>query len=88
MARIAQFFSYLHDILIAVPQHGYHNISRVVQPQMRSICESFQANTRMGMGLPRSKITSKAASQMQPSPSSQTRMLKNGPKQSSRIQQA
>ncbi|KEF62872.1 uncharacterized protein A1O9_00845 [Exophiala aquamarina CBS 119918] len=41
MARIAQFFSYLHSILISVPQHGYHNISRVVQPQIRSISESF-----------------------------------------------
>lgn len=46
MARISQFFAYLHSILISVPQHGYHNISRVVQPQIRSISESF--TVRMG----------------------------------------
>ncbi|KIV96123.1 hypothetical protein PV10_00027 [Exophiala mesophila] len=43
MARITQFFSYLHSILTSIPQHGYHNISRVVQPQIRNISESFTA---------------------------------------------
>lgn len=44
MARITNWLSTLHAFLTALPQNGYHNISRVVQPQMRSICESFQAN--------------------------------------------
>lgn len=43
MARIAQLFSYLHSVLTSIPQHGYHNISRVVQPQIRNISDSFTA---------------------------------------------
>ncbi|ETN41273.1 uncharacterized protein HMPREF1541_03208 [Cyphellophora europaea CBS 101466] len=46
MARITNWLSTLHAFLTALPQNGYHNISRVVNPQMRSICESFQANSR------------------------------------------
>jgi hypothetical protein len=46
MARISQFFAYLHSILIQVPQHGYHNISRVIQPQIRSLSESFTASSK------------------------------------------
>ncbi|KIW50629.1 hypothetical protein PV05_09420 [Exophiala xenobiotica] len=45
MGRISQFFAYLHSILVQVPQHGYHNISRVVQPQIRSLSESFTASS-------------------------------------------
>jgi len=45
MAKITNWLSTLHAFLTALPQNGYHNISRVVQPQMRSICESFQANS-------------------------------------------
>ncbi|KIX00997.1 uncharacterized protein Z518_10063 [Rhinocladiella mackenziei CBS 650.93] len=45
MARIAAFFAYLHTLLIQVPQHGYHNISRVIQPQIRSISEGFIASS-------------------------------------------
>jgi hypothetical protein len=40
MARISQFLSYLHWVMVA-PQHQYHNISRVMQPQLRCIGESF-----------------------------------------------
>jgi len=45
MTRISTFFAYLHTLLIQVPQHGYHNISRIVQPQLRSISESILANS-------------------------------------------
>lgn len=45
MARISRFFAYLHSLLIQVPQHGYHNISRVIQPQMRNLSEGFTANS-------------------------------------------
>ncbi|EXJ88934.1 hypothetical protein A1O3_01998 [Capronia epimyces CBS 606.96] len=45
MARIATFLAYLHTLLIQVPQNGYYNISRLVQPQIRSIAESLTANT-------------------------------------------
>jgi hypothetical protein len=41
MARLARFFAYLHSLVISVPQQGYHNISRVVQPQIRGLSESF-----------------------------------------------
>ncbi|EXJ73647.1 uncharacterized protein A1O5_03409 [Cladophialophora psammophila CBS 110553] len=37
--------SCLHNLLIQLPQNGYHNISRVVQPQIRSISESFTIAT-------------------------------------------
>lgn len=40
MARISQFLSYLHWVMVA-PQHQYHNISRVMQPQLRCIGESL-----------------------------------------------
>ncbi|OQV02519.1 hypothetical protein CLAIMM_07706 [Cladophialophora immunda] len=33
--------SCLHNLLIQLPQNGYHNISRVMQPQMRSLSESL-----------------------------------------------
>lgn len=45
MAKIANWLSTWHAFLTALPQNGYHNISRVVQPQMRSLCESFQATS-------------------------------------------
>jgi hypothetical protein len=45
MARITNWLSTWHAFLTALPQNGYHNLSRVVQPQMRSICESFQAKS-------------------------------------------
>jgi len=45
MARIAQFFSYLHSIMLQVPQQQYHNISRLVQPQIRSIANSFMISS-------------------------------------------
>ena len=61
MAKIAQFFSYLHQVLISVPTNGYHNISRVVNPQMRSICESFQAtNTRSRRNIPTHMLKNKS----------------------------
>ena len=41
MARIAQFFSYLHSIMLHVPEQQYHNISRLIQPQIRSIANTF-----------------------------------------------
>lgn len=50
MSRVSQFFAYLHSLIIQVPQHGYHNISRVVQPQIRSISESFLANPKSRAG--------------------------------------
>jgi hypothetical protein len=37
--------SCLHNLLIQVPQNGYHNISRVVQPQIRSLSDSFVASS-------------------------------------------
>ncbi|KIW43261.1 uncharacterized protein PV06_04382 [Exophiala oligosperma] len=49
MARISRFFAYLHSLLIQVPQHGYHNISRVIQPQMRHLSEGFTANSSSRM---------------------------------------
>ncbi|OAP65399.1 hypothetical protein AYL99_01371 [Fonsecaea erecta] len=33
--------SCLHNLLIQLPQNGYHNISRVMQPQIRNISESL-----------------------------------------------
>lgn len=45
MAKITNWLSTWHAFLTALPQNGYHNLSRVVQPQMRSICESFQATS-------------------------------------------
>ncbi|EXJ94604.1 hypothetical protein A1O1_03000 [Capronia coronata CBS 617.96] len=45
MAKISIFLGYLHALLIQVPQHGYHNISRVFQPQIRSLADSLTANT-------------------------------------------
>ena len=41
MARLSAWLACIHHFLIQVPQHGYHNISRVIQPQIRSISESF-----------------------------------------------
>jgi hypothetical protein len=43
MARLTNWLSTLHAFLTALPQNGYHNISRVIQPQMRSISESLLA---------------------------------------------
>jgi hypothetical protein len=44
MARLNQFFSYIHNLILHLPQNGYHNISKLMQPQMRCISESFTAN--------------------------------------------
>ena len=44
MARISALLACIHHFLIQVSQHGYHNISRVIQPQIRSISESFIAS--------------------------------------------
>jgi hypothetical protein len=44
MARLNQLFSYIHNLILHLPQNGYHNISKVMQPQMRCISESFTAN--------------------------------------------
>ncbi len=41
MGRFTTFLACLHNLVIQVPQNGYHNISRVVQPQIRSLSESF-----------------------------------------------
>lgn len=49
--------SCLHNLLIQLPQNGYHNISRVVQPQIRSITESFVASsTRVAPGMNKQDI--------------------------------
>jgi hypothetical protein len=55
MARLTNWLSTLHAFLTALPSNGYHNISRVIQPQMRSISESLLARpsgsaTRRGRG--------------------------------------
>jgi hypothetical protein len=39
--------SCIHNLLIQLPQNGYHNISRVVQPQIRNISDSFVASSSM-----------------------------------------
>ncbi|RMD42390.1 hypothetical protein DV735_g2713, partial [Chaetothyriales sp. CBS 134920] len=59
---MAKIFAYLHHLFLSVPQHGYHNISRVVQPQMRSISESFQVQglqlspTKKSIGLQQQSV--------------------------------
>jgi len=40
--------SCLHNLLIQLPQNGYHNISRVVQPQIRNISDGFTAASPIG----------------------------------------
>ncbi|KIY03132.1 uncharacterized protein Z520_01599 [Fonsecaea multimorphosa CBS 102226] len=62
--------SCLHNLLIQLPQNGYHNISRVVQPQMRNISESFTvanstarrgAAARKGNGIEMQSMAPKAS---------------------------
>ena len=50
MAKITTWLSTIHALLTSLPQNGYHNISRVVQPQMRSICEVLQAGSSTSSG--------------------------------------
>lgn len=53
MARITEFFQYLHSIMLHIPQQQYHNISRLMQPQIRSLADSFTVlspQTRKALG--------------------------------------
>lgn len=43
MARITSILECLHTVAVQVPEHQYHNISRLMQPQIRSVCDSFKA---------------------------------------------
>ncbi|KIV82122.1 hypothetical protein PV11_04252 [Exophiala sideris] len=46
MARgIPQFLACIHHFLIQIPQSGYHNISRLIQPQIRSLSEGLTAGS-------------------------------------------
>ena len=45
---ITMILSCLHNLLIQVPQNGYHNISRVVQPQIRNISDGLTAASPLG----------------------------------------
>jgi hypothetical protein len=58
MAR-PSLLAYLHSLLTSIPQHGYHNISRVIQPQIRSLGESIIATAPS-----RAKGSSKALRRM------------------------
>lgn len=65
MARgIPQFLACIHHFLIQIPQSGYHNISRLVQPQIRSLSEGLTAGSNRvskNMNLKSMKPKTKAA---------------------------
>lgn len=43
MARTTSLLACLHSVIVQVPEHQYHNISRVMQPQIRSLCDGLMA---------------------------------------------
>ena len=83
-ANMGRFFttmlSCIHNLLIQLPQNGYHNISRVVQPQMRNISDSFVASSsvRAAAGMKKGDIEMRSIKSKRPGTAAGGSKARNG----------